>query len=302
MSNMHRIQWFDQQIREENYPNSNDLAQQFEISKRQAQRDIEYLEVSLRAPLMYVAKNRGYCYEDKTFVLPLLYMTDEEKKVLKFLAYRYRQYSYENASVVQRVANLLDRFSDEQEHDDLRKLPIFDANPKLIQNYELFSYAIRESFIVNMTYKEPDEMNRYQIQPLKLVSKFNADYIIAYLNQSNKKRMFRLDSISQISITDRVFDRPAGDQYDLELEGELPATKPFTAKVVMERKLKGSTWSGYPVRPIQELVYEVQFYDAESFIQHLVVSEWTGLLSPRWLISRMRSRCSDMLARLDTDQ
>ncbi|WP_374017128.1 hypothetical protein ABU162_23500 [Paenibacillus thiaminolyticus] len=78
MSNMHRIQWFDQQIRAGLYPNSSKLAEQFEISKRQAQRCIEYLEVSLRAPLLYVAKHRGYVYEDKAYMLPLLYITEEE--------------------------------------------------------------------------------------------------------------------------------------------------------------------------------------------------------------------------------
>ncbi|CAM4425731.1 hypothetical protein L1N85_26590 [Paenibacillus alkaliterrae] len=83
MSNMHRIGWFDQQVRAGNYPNSSLLAKEFEISKRQAARDIEYMEMSLRAPLKYVAKHRVYCYEDEAFVLPHMYMSDEEKKVLK---------------------------------------------------------------------------------------------------------------------------------------------------------------------------------------------------------------------------
>ncbi|MFD2877556.1 hypothetical protein ACFTAO_18590 [Paenibacillus rhizoplanae] len=38
MSHIHRIQWFDQQIRQLAYPNSSKLAEQFEISRRQAQR------------------------------------------------------------------------------------------------------------------------------------------------------------------------------------------------------------------------------------------------------------------------
>lgn len=77
---MHRIHWFDEQIRSGRFPNSGGLAQQFEISRRQAQRDIEYMMNTLRAPLMYVAKYRGYCYEDQTFRLPHLYMTDEEQE------------------------------------------------------------------------------------------------------------------------------------------------------------------------------------------------------------------------------
>lgn len=50
MSNMHRIHWFDEQIRSGRFPNSSWLAREFEISRRQAQRDIEYMAISLRAP------------------------------------------------------------------------------------------------------------------------------------------------------------------------------------------------------------------------------------------------------------
>lgn len=110
MSHIHRIQWFDQQVRQLTYPNSSKLAEQFEISRRQAQRDIEYLAESLRAPLRYIAKQRGYIYEDNSFVLPHLYITDEEQRVLKYLAYRYSHYDYENAQTIRKVGGLLERF------------------------------------------------------------------------------------------------------------------------------------------------------------------------------------------------
>ena len=71
---MHRIGWFDRQVRADQYPNSGLLAKEFEISRRQAARDIEYMEMSLRAPLKYVAKYRGYCYEDGTFMLPYMFL------------------------------------------------------------------------------------------------------------------------------------------------------------------------------------------------------------------------------------
>jgi hypothetical protein len=62
MGNMHRILWFDEQVRFGKYPNSSHLAERFEISVRQACRDIEYLTDSLRAPLVYNPKRRGYQY------------------------------------------------------------------------------------------------------------------------------------------------------------------------------------------------------------------------------------------------
>src|SRR5690606_32449186 len=108
-------------------------------------RDIEYLEISLRAPLVYVAKYRGYAYEDKTYVLPLLYVTEEERQVLKYLAYRYRHHDGDNAAAVNRVAHLLERFTDEQEASAYTVLPAFDTNPHLIQTIELLSRAMRQS-------------------------------------------------------------------------------------------------------------------------------------------------------------
>ena len=42
VSNLHRIQWVDAMIRAERYPNCRTIAAKFEISPRQAARDIEY--------------------------------------------------------------------------------------------------------------------------------------------------------------------------------------------------------------------------------------------------------------------
>lgn len=300
MSNMHRIQWFDQQIREGKHPNSNHLAQQFEISRRQAQRDIEYLEVSLRAPLLYLSKNRGYCYGDQTYVLPLLYMTDEEKKVLKFLAFRYRQYNYENAAAVNRVGHLLSRFTDEHETEaPYSLLPIFNASPELMQNFQLLSHAIHEHLIVHITYKHQDEEVRLRIYPLKLMTHYNGDYVVAFCEEQNKQRTFRLESIEHAAVTDHKFE-PAIIEAD-EWEKRKPVRKPFSAKVILPRSLNGETWNGYAVRFVDELVYDIEFYDTESFMQHLLTSEWQKLLSPKWLRTKLQARCLEILGQLNSD-
>lgn len=80
---MHRILWFDEQVRYGKYPNSNHLSEHFEISIRQACRDIEYLTNTLRAPLVYNPKKRGYQYEDKTYVLPALMLTASDIQMIQ---------------------------------------------------------------------------------------------------------------------------------------------------------------------------------------------------------------------------
>ncbi len=56
MALLHRLQWIDAAIRRGRYPNTNDVAERFEISRRQALRDFDYLRDSLGAPLAYCAK------------------------------------------------------------------------------------------------------------------------------------------------------------------------------------------------------------------------------------------------------
>lgn len=83
MGNMHRILWFDEQVRYGKYPNSGHLSEHFEISVRQACRDIEYLTDTLCAPLVYNPKRRGYHYEDKTYVLPALILTASDIQMIQ---------------------------------------------------------------------------------------------------------------------------------------------------------------------------------------------------------------------------
>ena len=71
MSNLHRIAWIDAQIRLGRFPNATGIATEFEISRRQAARDIEYMRYSLDAPLEFSAERNGYAYAEPGFRLPL---------------------------------------------------------------------------------------------------------------------------------------------------------------------------------------------------------------------------------------
>jgi hypothetical protein len=90
MSNLHRIMWIDAQTRSGTYPNTQDIAGHFEISSRQAARDIEYMRDTLGAPLVYDHVHRGYRYEGETFVLPFAYLNAEQHASLVNITERFR--------------------------------------------------------------------------------------------------------------------------------------------------------------------------------------------------------------------
>jgi predicted DNA-binding transcriptional regulator YafY len=77
-----RFIWFDDRVRTKKYPNATKLSEQFEISLKTAQRDIEFMRERLCCPLVYDKNRKGYYYTDNTFSLPMTYISSEELSCL----------------------------------------------------------------------------------------------------------------------------------------------------------------------------------------------------------------------------
>ncbi|EAM8910482.1 WYL domain-containing transcriptional regulator, partial [Salmonella enterica] len=287
MSNMHRIHWFDGQIRSGRFPNSSWLAREFEISRRQAQRDIEYMAISLRAPLVYIAKYRGYCYEDQTYRLPHLYMTEEEQRVLKYLAHRYRHYNYDQSDAVKRVAHLLERFTLDEQQAENSQLPVFKADPQQLQFFEILSYAITESRKVHMHYRDHTGERQFTWCPLKMVSQFNADYAIGYEMDPLQQTAIRLEGMIHVQMTNETFQCQTDGLLGV-WEEVLPVRKPFVAEIRLKEVQQTELWQGYRIRVKQDEIHSIEFYDTDAFLQHLFISEWEELLSPTWLRRKLQ--------------
>ena len=69
-----RIQWLHRKISEMSYPNAKRVAERFNISHRQAQRDVDFLKVKLNAPLAYDYERKGFYYTSD-FSLPIAITT-----------------------------------------------------------------------------------------------------------------------------------------------------------------------------------------------------------------------------------
>jgi hypothetical protein len=82
-----RIFWFHNRIKDDRFPNTRALSEQFGVSRKTAQRDIEFMRDRLGFPLRYVPDSRGYAYEDNTWELPGLWLNEDELVSL-VLSYR----------------------------------------------------------------------------------------------------------------------------------------------------------------------------------------------------------------------
>ncbi len=77
MSANERIQWLHKKISDRSYPGVAHLIERFEISRRQAQRDVNYLKMELGAPLVYSSVHKGYYYTEE-FSLPFMMQSDSD--------------------------------------------------------------------------------------------------------------------------------------------------------------------------------------------------------------------------------
>ena len=73
-----RIQWLHRKITEMSYPNAKRVAERFNISHRQAQRDVDFLKVKLNAPLSYDYERKGFYYTSE-FSLPIAITTANDE-------------------------------------------------------------------------------------------------------------------------------------------------------------------------------------------------------------------------------
>jgi predicted DNA-binding transcriptional regulator YafY len=73
-----RYLWFHGRLQAKKYPKIRDLAEKFEISRRQAAREIEFMRLFLGAPIEYSAERGGYYYSDDNFQFPGLWVSEEE--------------------------------------------------------------------------------------------------------------------------------------------------------------------------------------------------------------------------------
>ncbi len=77
MSANKRIQWLHKKISENCYPGISHLTEKFSISRRQAQRDVDYLRHELGAPVAYSSAHKGYYYTEE-YIIPLALQAEND--------------------------------------------------------------------------------------------------------------------------------------------------------------------------------------------------------------------------------
>lgn len=259
-----RYHWFHGQVKAGTCPNAGHLAARFEISCKQAQRDVEFMRDRLAAPLAYDPIHRGYVYGSDGYELPPVWLKEEELVAL-CMAQRL------SASVPdQEFKEALDRAL--RKFVALRSDGTSSAIDRIcskvsIKNVEYYRVrdfvfhtvagALFRSRALRIVYRTPHkgEETKRVIQPLHLLCYMGNWHLIAFCSLRAEIRDFSLSRILDVEARSETVDVPHA----------LPAVKEYIRKnfgiISGERTLEVSLRFRPDVAP---WIAEQVWHDAQS--------------------------------------
>jgi predicted DNA-binding transcriptional regulator YafY len=214
-----RYYWFHGQVKAGRFPNATKLSKQFEISTKQAQRDIEFMRDRIGAPLVYFPDKKGYALENDGYELPPVWFNEDELLAL-CLALRLAS-TLPDLKLKSSLYKLLEKFLTFRFLDSAPSLAdiMKKVSVKNIEYYKVdeatFRWVIGALFrdsALRILYHTPHkhETTERVIQPLHLFCYMGSWHLIAYCAFKKGLRDFALSRIRSMEILNEPIKLPKG--------------------------------------------------------------------------------------------
>ncbi len=296
MSNLHRLAWIDARIRAKSFPGSRVIAEKFEISVRQAQRDIEYLKYSMGAPVEYSYARNGYYYTDETFSLPAHFITGEEKRILTYLASQYKTIGRGNTEL---LAGLFSRLAGDGAVSPgyTGDIPVYNAETEEIEIHDLFQEAAGLCRKVKFHYRNAShESSERIVHPYKVFNKEMVNYVVGFCELRGEIRVFRLSRASRLQVLEESFQ--VLSHFDEKAYGPQKGflyKEPYTAIVEFEKPVD-TTKFRFQARLADNTACEIYFYNSDEILSELLSQNLSfSIRSPRWLKTKLKDRLDKII-------
>lgn len=220
-----RFAWFDARVRHEKYPNASALAERFEISRKTAQRTIQFLRDRMLAPLAYDAARKGYYYTEKTFDLPRLRATQEE--LLSVLLARRLLSRCAGGLISEQIRRMTRKlFQNSNGHFQITPEDIDEAfsaewhghAPAAPQVFQQVVNALLNRRMLRFSYRSPgtSALTKREAEPHHLQHYMANWVLIAFCHSRTAWRKFYLSRMEGLDVLDTAFSRrPKEDWWHL---------------------------------------------------------------------------------------
>ncbi len=219
-----RMLFIDRKIQEGGFPNCSSLAEEWEVSSKTIQRDLDYLRYQLDAPLEYSAKKRGYYYTEPRFQLPAMDVKESDLFAIYLAEKLLSQYEgtpvYHNlCQVFQKIEDSLPSKTSLGPGSDFSRFSFFSAAQTMIRPgiWQAVFEGLRTLHSIDITYQLPGSTKAprpRRIDPYHGV-RFEGDwYVIAYCHLRQDIRTFSLARITDATLGKDTFTIP--EDFDFQ--------------------------------------------------------------------------------------
>jgi predicted DNA-binding transcriptional regulator YafY len=211
-----RYIWFHSKLKAGRYPKLADLAEKFEISGRQAAREIDFMKNLFSAPIEYSHERNGYYYAEAGFELPNIWLGQEEIIALIIskrisTAIPDRRLKKKIDFYFKKIASSTDfDFEDMEKRISLKNIHYYTVAPEIFASC---TFALAKNRRMRITYRSAyrDEINEREISPLHLLLYMGNWHLIAYCHSRGDLRDFVLSRVAEMEIlTDLVGEELLG--------------------------------------------------------------------------------------------
>ncbi len=221
-----RLLFIDKKIREGRYPNCSSLAEEWEVSRKTIQRDLDYLRYQLDAPIEYSAQHRGYFYTEEQYQLPAMDIKDSD--LLAVYMAEKLLVQYEGTPIYESLCSVFKKIEQSLPYkypvDPLSYQSKFTIIPPFSTHvdpaiWELVVECLRKSQQIEILYKTPGKKpEKRVINPYHSV-RFEGDwYLVGHCYLRNEVRTFSFSRVKSAQKTGGGFTTP-GDFDFKKLSG-----------------------------------------------------------------------------------
>jgi len=212
---LHWLILIDEAIRTGEYPSSQAIAREIELSDRTVRRNIEFMRHVMGAPIAYDSSRKGYHYTDRHWSLPNLRISEGE--LLGIVLARVALQPYAGTPLGDHVQRLIDklqaRLPEGTEIDPRRLTGLFrfglgPVTPFRPEHWEQLAAAVQERRTIWMKYHAiyRDEAQEREVDPYLLRCYCGDWYLIGHDHRTGHIPMFNIARIRELRVTRRTFE------------------------------------------------------------------------------------------------
>ena len=299
---LERFIWFDNEVRNNRYPNATRLAEQFEISPKTAHRHLDHFRDRLLAPLEYDQSRKGFYYTDPTYQLPIMKLSQDE--LLALLISRKliteasagslgEELGHISAKLGSLLAANLPGKAHPEEAFSFRWKGINPTEPVIFQNV---TSALIQGKLLTFCYYSPSSSacTMRTVEPHHMVNYLGTWHLIAFCHLRNDWRDFVLGRMTLCKVENDSFAIKEKQQWQPFLNdtfGIFQTKRSFNVKLKFSpersRWIRGEIWHEGQTEEMQDdgsmiMIIPVS-HEAEIMMEILKHGSHVEVLEPEWL-------------------